>query len=171
MIHSIAGISPKIHPAAFVHPDASVLGDVEIGACASVWPGAVLRGDYGPVRIGAGSSVQDNVVIHGVGPGSYVGESCIIGHLAFIEEAVVEDACQVGVGARVLNGARMCAGSVAAAGAVILPGTVVPEGMRAQGVPAKIVDIQNPTRAAIEAGAREYVANAMRAAASLRGSG
>jgi carbonic anhydrase/acetyltransferase-like protein (isoleucine patch superfamily) len=169
MIHSIAGVSPKIHPAAFVHPDASVLGDVEIRACASVWPGAVLRGDYGPIRIGAGSSVQDNVVIHGVGPGSYVGENCIIGHLAFIEEAVVEDGCQVGVGAKVLNGVRMCAGSVAAAGAVILPGTVVPEDMRAQGVPAKIVDAQNPNRAMIEAGAREYVATARRAAASLRG--
>lgn len=168
MIHQVGDAVPRIHREAFVHPAAVVMGDVAIGARASVWPGAVLRGDYGPIRVGAGTSIQDNAVLHGVGEGTYVGSSCIVGHQAFIEEAVVEDACQVGVGARVLNGATMRAGSVAAAGAVVLPGTEVPENMRAQGVPAKIVDLQNPTRAEIEAGGETYVAAAMRVAASLR---
>jgi carbonic anhydrase/acetyltransferase-like protein (isoleucine patch superfamily) len=167
MIQSIGDKAPVIDPTAVVHPDASILGDVEIGPRASVWPGAVLRGDFGPIRVGAGSSVQDNVVIHGVGPGSYVGENCVVGHLAFIEEAVVEDGCQVGVGARVLNGSRMCAGSVAAAGAVVLPGTVVPADMRVQGVPGRVVDVQNPTREQIEASARDYVEAATRMAATL----
>lgn len=168
MIHPIGTKAPRVDSEAFIHPDASILGDVEIGPRASIWPGAVLRGDSGPIRIGAGTSIQDNVVIHGVGDGTFVGADCVIGHLAFIEEAVVEDACQVGVGARVLNGAHMCAGSVAAAGAVILPGTVVPADMRAQGVPARIVDVQNPTRAEIEAAARSYVEKGRRMVESLR---
>jgi len=167
MIHAIGDKAPTIDPTAVVHPDASILGDVEIGPRASVWPGAVLRGDYGPIRIGAGSSVQDNVVIHGAGPGSYVGENCVVGHLAFIEEAVVEDGCQVGVGAKVLNGSRMGAGSVAAAGAVVLPGTIVPPDQRVQGVPGRVIDVQNPTREQIEAWAEDYVEAANRMAASL----
>lgn len=167
MIHSICDKTPSIDPTAIVHPDASILGDVEIGPGASVWPGAVLRGDPAKVRIGAGTSVQDNVVIHGVGPGTFVGANCVIGHLAFIEEAVVEDGCQVGVGARILNGVRMCAGSVAAAGTVVLPNTLVPADMRIQGVPGSVVDIQNPSRSEIESSARHYVELARRMAASL----
>jgi carbonic anhydrase/acetyltransferase-like protein (isoleucine patch superfamily) len=167
MIHPIGDKTPSVHETAIVHPDSSILGDVEVGPHASVWPGAVLRGDYGAIRIGSGTSIQDNVVIHGVGAGTHVGANCIVGHLAFIEEAVVEDACQIGVGARVLNGVRMCTGSVAAAGSVILPGTVVPANMRAQGVPARIVDVQNPSRTEIEAAAKDYVVAAEGMAASL----
>jgi carbonic anhydrase/acetyltransferase-like protein (isoleucine patch superfamily) len=161
-IEEIDGVAPRVHPTAFVHPTAVLIGDVELGARSSVWPGAVLRADYGPIRVGEETSVQDNVVLHGVGSGTFVGARCIVGHLAFIEEAVVEDECLVGVGARILNRSRMRAGSVAAAGTVLVGGMEVPTGMRAQGVPATIVAPPRPMRQGVVDGAAVYVANRLR---------
>lgn len=161
-VEKLGDVEPRIDPTAYVHPSAVVIGDVWIGPASSIWPGAVLRGDFGPIRVGEMTSIQDNAVIHTSGEGTHIGSWCIVAHLAFVEEAVIEDACLVGVGARVLNGARMRTGSVAAAGAVVLPGVEVPSGSRAQGVPATIVAIANPSRAEIVAGAHEYAENARR---------
>jgi carbonic anhydrase/acetyltransferase-like protein (isoleucine patch superfamily) len=139
-IYRLGDAVPKIHASAFVHPAAHVIGAVEIGEESSVWPGAVLRGDYGEITIGARTSIQDNAVIHTTTERfTFVGNECTIGHHAFLEACVVEDSVLVAVGACVLPGAAVRAHATVAAGAVVLPGMEVPSGMRAQGVPAKIV--------------------------------
>jgi carbonic anhydrase/acetyltransferase-like protein (isoleucine patch superfamily) len=151
---------PRIAVSAWVHAAATVIGDVEIGEHSSVWPGAVLRADFGPIRIGARTSIQDNTVIHASERGTRIGDRCIVGHVAFLEDADVGDECQIGVGARVLTGAVVEPGAVVAAGAVVVGGLRVPSGRRAQGVPATIVAGGRPTRAEIAAGAELYVAMA-----------
>lgn len=161
MIVALGELMPRIAETAFVHPRATVIGDVEIDEDSSVWPGAVIRGDFGPIRIGRRTSIQDNAVIHADREGTVIGDDCIVGHLAFVEHAIVGDACMIAVGA-VLHGARMHDGSVAAAGAVLVGGTEVPTGFRAQGVPAVIVAVENPDRQTIERGAARYVEMARR---------
>jgi carbonic anhydrase/acetyltransferase-like protein (isoleucine patch superfamily) len=167
MISALGDLIPRIAPSAYVHPRATIIGDVEIGEDSSIWPGAVLRGDFGSIRIGQRTSIQDNAVIHAdLTNGTEIGDDCIIGHLAFIECAVVGDACMVAVGAK-LHGARMHDGSVAAAGAVLVGGFEVPSGWRAQGVPARLVELAEPQRLSIERGAARYVEMARRHAAQL----
>lgn len=167
MIHAVGDARPRIDPTAFVHPRAVVLGDVEIGPHSSIWPGAVIRGDFSIVRIGARTNIQDNTVVHTNRDGTFIGDDCVVGHLAFIEEAVIEDACLVGVGSRILNRSQMRSGSVAAAGAVVVPGTEIPAGQRAQGVPARIGPHRGPYEAEIRDMAAHYVEMAARVAASL----
>ncbi|HEV7753952.1 MAG TPA: gamma carbonic anhydrase family protein [Baekduia sp.] len=161
MIQRLGDAVPEIAADAWVHAQATVIGDVTIGPGASIWPGAVLRGDYGPIRVGARTSIQDNAVIHADAEGTVIGDDCIVGHLAFVENAVVGDSCLVGVGAKLLPGTRMRAGSVAAAGAVLL-GIEVPSGYRAQGLPAVIVRTDRPGRAYVDEGARRYAEMARR---------
>jgi carbonic anhydrase/acetyltransferase-like protein (isoleucine patch superfamily) len=163
VIEALGGRVPRIDPTAWIHPAATVIGDVEIGPQSSVWPGAVIRGDFGAIRIGARTSVQDNAVIHS-GPAALtaIGSDCIVAHLAFVELAIVEDACLVGVGARVLPGAHLHEGSVAAAGAVLARRLVVPSGHRAQGVPATVAPSRHPDRAYVTKGAANYVLMARR---------
>jgi carbonic anhydrase/acetyltransferase-like protein (isoleucine patch superfamily) len=159
---------PRVHPTAFVHPMAVVIGNVEIGAYSSVWPGAVLRGDYGRIVIGERTNIQDNAVVHATESGpTTIGSRCVVGHLAFLEAATVEDVCLVGVGSKILNGSRMRSGSVAAAGAVVLGSMEVPSGCRAQGVPARIEAISKPSFEEIERMAEGYVETARRMADSL----
>lgn len=162
MIERLGELVPRIAASAWVHPTATVIGDVEIGESSSVWPGAVLRGDFAPIRVGSFTSVQDRVVIHGARTGTFVGDRCLIGHGAFLEDASVADECLVGVGALVLNGARLARGAVAAAGAVLAGAIEVPTGFRAQGVPAKLVASDRPGRDYIVGGAERYAAMAER---------
>ncbi|MDX6730676.1 MAG: hypothetical protein QOC54_624 [Baekduia sp.] len=161
MIQRLGDAAPEIAADAWVHAQATVIGDVSIGPGASIWPGAVLRGDYGPIRVGARTSIQDNAVIHADAEGTVIGDDCIVGHLAFVENAVVGDFCLIGVGAKLLPGTRMHTGSVAAAGAVLL-GIEVPTGHRAQGLPAVVVPTDRPGRAYVEEGARRYAEMARR---------
>jgi carbonic anhydrase/acetyltransferase-like protein (isoleucine patch superfamily) len=100
----------------------------------------VLRGDLGPIRVGARTSIQDNAVMHCGPTGVRVGDDCVVGHLAHLESATVEDVCMVGIAALVLHEATLRTGSVVAAGAVLVGGLEVPSGMRAQGVPARIIE-------------------------------
>lgn len=162
MIEPLEDVYPQISPSAFVHPAAVVIGNVVIGDESSIWPGAVLRGDFGPIRIGARTCVQDNAVIHADGLGTHIGDDCIIGHLAFVEEAVIGDGCLVATGARVLNGVRVESGGVVAAGAVVLSGTEIKAGFRAQGVPAKLVPCSSPQPDYVKVGAARYVEMARR---------
>ena len=166
-IEALGDLVPRIDPTAWVHPTATIIGDVEIGAGASIWPGAVLRGDFGAIRVGARTSIQDNAVLHAapVAP-TLVGSDCVIAHLAFIETATVEDACMVAVAAQMLPGSVLRRGAVAAAGAVLAAGLEVPTGYRAQGVPARIVASEHPDAAYIADGATEYAAMATRYAAA-----
>lgn len=157
MIHAVGDKEPRIDPTAIVHPMATVMGDVFLGPECSVWPGAVLRGDFAPITVGARSCVQDNVVLHTGEDGTRIGEGCVVGHLVHVEGATIEDGCLVGIGARVLEGAVLRRGAVVAAGAVVTPGTEVPSGMRAQGVPARLVPGSTPTREEIEQGVKDYL--------------
>jgi carbonic anhydrase/acetyltransferase-like protein (isoleucine patch superfamily) len=139
LIIGIGGKEPKVDPEAFVAPTASVIGDVSLGAGASVWYGAVLRGDVERISVGASSNVQDNCTLH-ADPGFpvSVGERVSIGHNAVVHGATVEDDCLVGMGATVLNGAVIGAGSLVAAQALVPQGMVVPPGSLVAGVPAKV---------------------------------
>jgi carbonic anhydrase/acetyltransferase-like protein (isoleucine patch superfamily) len=130
---------PAIDPVAYVHPDAVVIGNVQLAAGSSVWPGAVLRGDHGLIRIGDRTSIQDGTIIHTTRDWpTMIGADCVVGHLAHLEGCVVEDGCLIGSGSLVLNRARVGAGAVVAAAALIREDMVVPPGALAVGVPAAI---------------------------------
>ncbi|MER8114613.1 gamma carbonic anhydrase family protein [Streptomyces sp. SID8366] len=139
LIVGIGGKEPRIDAEAFVAPTASVIGDVTLSAGASVWYGAVVRGDVETITVGARANVQDNVTLH-ADPGFPVtiGERVSIGHNAVVHGATVEDDCLVGMGATVLNGAVIGAGSLVAAQALVPQGMVVPAGSLVAGVPAKV---------------------------------
>ncbi len=138
-IYALGDIVPDIHPTAFIHPDAVIIGRVTIGADTTVWPGAVLRGDGAGIRIGARTSVQDHAVIHNTEAlMTVIGDDCTIGHLAHLEGCTVEDAALVGTGSIVLHEAVIGTGALVGANAVVTNRTRVPAGAMALGVPAKI---------------------------------
>jgi carbonic anhydrase/acetyltransferase-like protein (isoleucine patch superfamily) len=151
-----------------VHPDAVVIGDVAIGPEASVWPGAVLRGDYGTITVGARSSIQDGTVIH-AGPGfpTVIGAGCVVGHLTHLEGCTLEDGSLAGSCSVVLHWARIGAGATVGANAVVPNNMVVPPGALALGVPAKILEGRSDVHM-IEVSAAQYVHNARRYRTSLR---
>ena len=130
---------PVIDPEAYVHPDAVIIGNVQLAPGSSVWPGAVLRGDHGLIRVGDRTSIQDGTVIHTTREWpTIIGAGCVVGHRAHLEGCVVEDGCLIGSGSLVLNRARVEAGAVVAAAALIREDMVVPAGALAVGVPATI---------------------------------
>jgi carbonic anhydrase/acetyltransferase-like protein (isoleucine patch superfamily) len=133
---------------AFVHPLAFVCGDVALGARASVWPFAVLRGDNEHIAVGEESNVQDAAVLH-ADPGlpCVLGARVSVGHRAVVHGARVDDGALVGMGALVLNGAHVGAGALVAAGAVVREGFEVPPGTLAAGVPARVLRALTPDEA------------------------
>lgn len=138
-IYALGRYEPDIHPSAFVHPDAVVIGRVRIGPEASVWPCAVLRGDHGHIEVGARTSVQDGTVVHCTHDWpTLIGDECVIGHNAHLEGCVVADRCLIGSGSVTLNRAMIGAGAVVAAAALVPEGFEVPPGALVAGVPAKI---------------------------------
>jgi carbonic anhydrase/acetyltransferase-like protein (isoleucine patch superfamily) len=140
-LYALGDLVPAIHPAAYVHPEAVVIGAVELAAGASVWPGAVLRGDHGLIRVGARTSVQDGTVVHTTQEWpTLIGADCVVGHRAHLEGCVVEDHCLIGSGSLVLNRARIGTGAVVAAAALVREDLDVPPGALALGVPATIRD-------------------------------
>jgi carbonic anhydrase/acetyltransferase-like protein (isoleucine patch superfamily) len=131
------GRRPRVRPDAFVAPTAVLIGDVEVGAGASIWFGAVLRGDQATIMVGAGTNVQDNAVLHcAVGLPTLIGENVTIGHMACLEGCVVDAGALVGTGSIMLQRSRLGAGSLLAAGAVLREGSEIPPGHLAAGVPA-----------------------------------
>jgi carbonic anhydrase/acetyltransferase-like protein (isoleucine patch superfamily) len=167
-IYELDGVAPQIDPEAYVHPDAVIIGDVIIGAESTVWPGAVLRGDYGTITIGERSSVQDGTVIH-AGPGfpTIVGNGCVIGHKAHLEGCILKDDSLVGSGSVVLHHAVVGSGATVGANAVVPNRMEVPGGALAIGVPAVIREGKS-NLALNQLSAAEYVANGKRFKASLR---
>jgi carbonic anhydrase/acetyltransferase-like protein (isoleucine patch superfamily) len=140
MIRSYRGVKPIIPERCYVDVSAQVLGDVILGAQASVWMNAVVRGDVNAIRIGAGSNVQDCAVLHGMKDlyPVIIGERCTIGHNATVHGCVLEDEVLVGIGAVILNDAHIGTGSIIAAGAVIPEHTVIPPRSLVAGVPGKV---------------------------------
>lgn len=140
-IYAIGDRSPSIDPRAFIHPDAVIIGDVTVGPESSVWPGTVLRGDHGAIRIGARTSVQDGAIVHCTAElDTVIGDDCTVGHLAHLEGCTLESGSLVGSGATVLHRAVVRSGALVAAQALVPPGADVPAGSLARGVPARIVE-------------------------------
>jgi carbonic anhydrase/acetyltransferase-like protein (isoleucine patch superfamily) len=167
-VYALDGVTPNIDPEAYVHPDAVVIGDVTIGAESSVWPHAVLRGDYGTITIGAATSIQDGTVIH-AGPGfpTIIGDGCVIGHITHLEGCILEDGSLAGSGSVVLHHAVISHGATVGANAVVPNNMVVPPGALALGVPAKILEGRSDVRM-IKFSADQYVLNAKRYRDGLR---
>ena len=136
---------PRIDPSAWVAPNATIVGNVSIEPHASVFYGAVIRGDRDVIRIGAGTNVQDNVVMHtDAGLQLNIGARVSIGHGAILHGCSIGDDCLVGMGATVMNGAVIGAGSLVAAGALVLEYTSIPPGSLVMGSPAKAVRTLSP---------------------------
>ena len=138
-VYALDDLVPVIDPEAYVHPDAVIIGNVVLGPGASVWPGAVLRGDTGPIRIGERTNIQDGTIVHTTQDWpTIIGAGCVVGHKVHLEGCVIEDGCLIGSGSLVLNRARVQAGAVVAAAALVREDMVVPAGALAVGVPATI---------------------------------
>jgi carbonic anhydrase/acetyltransferase-like protein (isoleucine patch superfamily) len=169
-LYALGDQAPRIHPDAYVHPDAVVIGDVVIGAEASVWPAAVLRGDFGRIEIGERTSVQDGTVVHTTERWpTLIGDDCVVGHNAHLEGCTVEDRCLIGSGSVVLNRAVVRAGSVIGAQALVPEGLEVPAGHLALGVPARPRPVPGPVQAEwIDQAVALYRANAKRYRGELR---
>lgn len=157
MIRSLTGHAPQLGPGAFVHDAAEVIGRVSLGARASVWPRAVIRGDTEDVSVGEESNIQDGAVLH-ADPGfpCALGARVSVGHLACVHGCTVEDEALIGIGAVVLNGARIGAGSIVGAGAVVAEGVQVPPGSLVLGVPGRVARPVTPEQ---RAGLRETAAH------------
>jgi carbonic anhydrase/acetyltransferase-like protein (isoleucine patch superfamily) len=167
-IYALGDFVPTIHPDAYVHPDATVIGNVTIGAESTIWPQAVLRGDYGRIQIGARTSVQDGTVVHCTREHpTIVGDDCVVGHLAHLECCTIEDGALVGTNSVVLHRAVVRTGALVGAGAVIPNDMEVPGGAMALGVPAKLrLDAVEP--GTIAELAEGYVTNGRRFRDELR---
>ncbi|MHB8449777.1 MAG: gamma carbonic anhydrase family protein [Mycobacteriales bacterium] len=138
-VYALGDRTPDIDATAYVHPQAVVIGSVRLGAETSVWPSAVLRGDYGHIVVGARTSIQDGTVVHAtLELPTVIGDDCVIGHLAHLEGCTIEDGALVGSGAVVLHRAVVRAGALVGAGAVVSNGMEVPSRAMALGVPARI---------------------------------
>ena len=139
--YGFEGTEPEVDETARVARDAVVAGDVTVGADASVWPGAVLRGDVAPVEVGAESHVGDNAVLHA----SVVGERVMVGHGAILNDATVEDGSMVGFNATVNSEVRVGEGSILAAGTVVPEGYEIPPESFVRGVPARVTPLAETT--------------------------
>lgn len=162
------GWEPQIHPDAFVHPEATLIGRVILGQYASVWPSTVIRADDNTITIGARSSVQDGAVLHCTYEHpTTVGEDCTIGHNAHLEGCTLENLSLAGSGSVILHGAVISTGALVGANALVSGGKTIPPNAMALGIPAKIRE--NAHSAELnKLSADNYVERAQRYRASMR---
>ena len=165
------GKAPVVDPSAFVAPGARLIGDIEIGANASIWYNCVLRGDVNRIRIGARTNIQDGTVIHvdspkagdEAGHATIIGEDVLIGHLAMVHGCVLHDRAFVGLGSIVMDGCAIESEAMLAAGAMLTPGKTIPAGQLWAGRPAKYVrDLTAADLAGMRSGVAHYVELARR---------
>jgi carbonic anhydrase/acetyltransferase-like protein (isoleucine patch superfamily) len=150
-LFAFEGREPSVSPSAWVAPTATLVGDVRVEPEASIWYGAVLRADFGPIIVRQGANVQDGSVLHGGSdPVTEIGEGATVGHLCVVHSAVIGAEALVGNGATVLDGAIVGVRALVAAGATVPPGMTIPDGMLAAGVPARVVG-------EVTAGAKRWV--------------
>lgn len=170
MICALDDRAPEIAPDAWVAPNATVIGDVSLGAESSVWFGAVLRGDVERLVIGAASNIQDNSVLHS-DPGAplVLGERVTVGHMVMLHGCQVADDALIGAGAIILNHARIGARCLVGAGALVTEGKEFPDGVLILGSPARVVrELSAEEIAGIAATNARYVERAKRYRAHLR---
>jgi carbonic anhydrase/acetyltransferase-like protein (isoleucine patch superfamily) len=138
-IYALGDRVPNIHPDAFVHPDAVIIGSVTIGADASIWPCAVLRGDAGRIVIGSRTSIQDGSVLHTTPQHpTVVGDDCVVGHIVHLEGCTIEDGVLIGNGSVVMHRVVVHTGAMVGANSVVLDDTDIPAGALAVGSPVTI---------------------------------
>ncbi|PRQ01141.1 gamma carbonic anhydrase family protein [Enhygromyxa salina] len=141
MIEPFAGKHPQIHPSAFVHAAAVLIGDVEVGAESSIWPNVTLRGDDGPILIGSQTSIQDNSVIHCTEGLSHtsVGDRVTVGHMAVLHGCTIHDDVLIGMGAVLLDNAVVESGALVAAGTLVPPRKIIKAGTVVAGNPMRVL--------------------------------
>ncbi len=168
-VYALEGAAPEIDATAWVAESADVIGKVRLAEAASVWFGAVLRGDNEQIDIGRGSNVQDGAVAHtDIGFPLTVGPNCTIGHKAILHGCVIEEGALVGMGATLLNGARIGAGSLVGAGALVTEGKVFPPRSLIVGAPARLIrSLEDDEVQRLLASAQGYAAKAERYRAGL----
>ena len=134
-----SGVSPTVDPAAWLAPTAVLVGDVAVAAAASIFYGAVVRGDMAAVSIGEAANIQDNVVVHtAANHPAVIGPGVSIGHGAVVHGCTIEADCLIGMNSTVLNGAVIGEGSLVAAGSVVLEGTQIPPRSLVAGIPGRV---------------------------------
>ena len=170
MIYELDGIAPAIDEDTWVAPDANVIGKVVLEAGAAVWFGATLRGDIEEIRVGAGTNIQENAVLHtDLGYPMTIGRDCTIGHKAMLHGCTIGDGSLIGMGATVLNGAKIGKGCLIGACALITEGKEIPDGSLVMGAPGKIVRTLDATQqTALRATVEKYAWNQQRFASGLR---
>jgi carbonic anhydrase/acetyltransferase-like protein (isoleucine patch superfamily) len=138
-LFAFEGKQPTVSPSAWIAPTATLIGDVRVEDEASVWYGAILRADFGPIIVRRGANIQDGSVLHGgLDPVTEIGEGATVGHLCVVHGAVVGTESLIGNGATVLDGAVIGSRALIAAGSTVPPGLQVPDGMLAVGTPARV---------------------------------
>ena len=169
-VYQLDSVSPTIAATAWVADSAQVIGNVELAEGASVWFGAVLRGDNEPLRIGRNSNIQDGCVVHSdEGFPLTLGDNVTVGHQVMLHGCTVGDGSLIGIKAVVLNGARIGRNCLVGAGALVTEGKEFPDGSMILGAPAKVVRQLTPEQiAGLAEGAAHYVANARRYRAGLK---
>jgi len=170
------GVWPRIHETAFIAPGCRIIGDVEIGADASVWYNCVIRGDANRIRIGARTNIQDGTVIHCDSPKpsrpegfpTLIGDDVLIGHMAMIHGCTLDDRAFAGFGSIVMDGCRIGSDAMLAAGAMLTPGKQIPARQLWSGRPASFMRALNDDQAAdLQRGVQGYVRNGKLHAESL----
>ena len=169
-LFAFEGREPAVSPSAWIAPTATLIGDVRVEDEASVWYGAVLRADFGPIIVRRGANVQDGSVLHGgEDPVTEVGEGATIGHLCVVHGAVIGAEALIGNGATVLDGATIGAHALVAAGSTVPPGMTVPDGMLAVGSPARVArEVSGRARQWVDTNPQVYRDLARRHAAGIR---
>ncbi|HJY97989.1 MAG TPA: gamma carbonic anhydrase family protein, partial [Streptosporangiaceae bacterium] len=169
-LFAFEGRAPQVSPQAWIAPTATLVGDVHVEAEASVWYGAVLRADFGPILVRRGANIQDGSVLHGgADPVTEVGEGATIGHLCVVHGAVIGAEALVGNGATVLDGAIVGRRALVAGGATVPPNLIIPDGMLAAGVPARVVrEVSGGAKQWVQTNPEVYRDLARRHAAGLR---
>lgn len=170
MIYALDGLIPQIHPSAWVADTAVLIGKVVVEQDANIWFGSTIRGDNEEIRVGRGSNVQENSVLHtDIGYPLIIGENCTIGHRAMLHGCIIGDGSLIGMGATILNGARIGKGCLIGACALITEGKEIPDGSLVMGSPGKVVRLLDAeAQARLLMSARGYQATARRFAKGLK---
>ena len=158
-LYEFDGKTPKVDPEAYISPRASLIGNIEIGADSSVWESAVIRADMNFIRVGKGTSIQDNCTVHTtfMNP-TIIGDYVTAGHNCVIHACEIGDRTVIGMGAIVLDGAKVGNDCVIGAGSVVTEGTVIPDGSLVLGIPGKgVKEVSDSMKEAFMAGAELYV--------------
>ena len=170
MIYALDGIAPQIDPSAWVADTAVLIGKITLEQDANIWFGATLRGDNEEIRVGRGSNIQENSVLHtDMGYPLIIAANCTIGHKAMLHGCTIGEGTLIGMGATILNGAKIGKGCLIGAGSLVLEGAEIPDGTMVLGRPAKVKRLLEVAEiAGLLASAAHYRANAARYATGLK---